>query len=226
MIVGEAVFIQVGGINDGLEGKQLSGGDDRPLILIAVKRPGGVAVVEPIPEPGKQLSLLKELLVPLGGGLGLLDPPLHHLDVGHDKLDVNGGDVPHRVHRDVEAGVLYYVHNVLVVEATHHMDDGGALPDVSQELVAQARALAGPLHQASNVHKLNDGRGGFLGGVELAEPVQTAVGHRHHPHVGVDGAERIVGALGAGVGDGVKQSGLAHVGQPHNAQLHKKTLFR
>ena len=28
------------------------------------------------------------------------------------------------------------------------------------------------------------------------------------------------GALGAGIGDGVEQSGLAHIGQSHDTQIH------
>ena len=35
-------------------------------------------------------------------------------------------------------------------------------------------------------------------------------------HVGLNGAEGIVGAFGAGIGDGVEQGTLAHVGQPHD----------
>ena len=56
----------------------------------------------------------------------------------------------------------------------------------------------------------------FFWVVHLAQLVQTVVGHSHHAHVGVDGAEGVVGALGAGVGDGVEQGALAHVGQTHN----------
>ena len=94
--------------------------------------------------------------------------------------------------------------DILVVEAAHHMDNGGALPDIGQELVAQPLALAGTLHQARDVHKLDDSGGGLLGPVEFAEPVEPVVGHGDHAHIGVDGAEGVVGALGPGVGDGVE----------------------
>ena len=57
--------------------------------------------------------------------------------------------------------------DVLVVKTAHHMDDGVGLPDVGQELVAQALAPGGALHEAGDVHKLNDGRGGLLGLVEV-----------------------------------------------------------
>ena len=107
--------------------------------------------------------------------------------------------------------------HVVVVETADHVDDGVGHADVAQKLVAQALAPAGSLHQTGDVHKLNYRRGGLLGVVHLRQPVQTDVGHGHHTHVGVDGAERVVGALRAGVGDCVKQGAFAHVGQTHDA---------
>ena len=106
--------------------------------------------------------------------------------------------------------------DVIIVKAAHHMDDGVGHADVAQELVAQTLAAGGTLDQTGDVHKLDDSGGGLLGVVHLGQLVQTVVRHRHHAHVGVDGAEGVVGALGAGVGDGVEQGALAHVGQAHD----------
>ena len=105
---------------------------------------------------------------------------------------------------------------VSIVKAADHVDDGVGLPDVGQELVAQARPLAGALHQAGDVHELDDRRGLLVRLVHLRQVVQPLVRHGHHAHVGVDGAEGVVGALGAGVGDGVEQGRFAHVGQTHD----------
>ena len=85
------------------------------------------------------------------------------------------------------------------------MDNGIRLPDVGQELVAQTRALAGTLDQTGNVHKLDDGRRLFVRLIHLGQLVQPLIRHRHHAHIGVDGAERIVCALCAGVGNGIEQ---------------------
>ena len=93
------------------------------------------------------------------------------------------------------------------------MDDGVRAADVLQELVAQSRALAGALHQTGDVHELNDRRGVFLGLVHLRQKVQTLVRHGDHAHIGLNGAEGVVGTLGASIGNGVEQSGLAHIGQ-------------
>ena len=113
-----------------------------------------------------------------------------------------------------------YVDDIGVVKAAHHVDDGVGLPDVGQELVAQALPLGGPLHQARDVHKLNDCRGGLLGLIDLSQLVQPLIGDGDHAHVGVDGAEGVVGRFRPGVGDGVKQGALAHVGQAHDSQFH------
>lgn len=75
------------------------------------------------------------------------------------------------------------------------MDDGVTLADVTQELVAQARALAGTLDQTCNVDKLNDGRRLFIGLPDLGQLVQPRIRHRHDAGVRLDGAERIVGCL-------------------------------
>ena len=167
-----------------------------------------------------------QLLQPggLGGGrlvvaaLGGLGHPagavLHHFQVGQDQLVVDDVDVRQGVDRLGFGDVLHHMDDVVVVKAAHHMDDGVALPDVPQELVAQARALGRALDQARDVHELDDGGGLFVGLPDLGQLVQPGVGHRHDAAVGLDGAEGVVGRLGvAGRGDGVEKGGLAHVGQ-------------
>ena len=52
--------------------------------------------------------------------------------------------------------------------------------------------------------------------VHLGKLVQPVVRDSHHAHIGVDGAEGVIGTLGAGVGDRVEQGALAHVGQTHD----------
>ena len=153
---------------------------------------------------------MEELLIPLGGLLGLVDAPLHHLHVGHDQLQVNDVDVTDGV------GAALHVDHVLVVKAAHNMDHRIGHTDVGEKLVAQALTSAGTLYQTGNVYELDHCWGGLFGVVHLCQLVQPGVGHRHHAHVGVDGAEGVVGALCAGVGDGVEQGGLAYVGQSHD----------
>ena len=153
---------------------------------------------------------MQKLLVALAGLGVLVDAALDHLHVGHDQLQVDDADVAGGV------AAALHVDDVVVVKAADHMHDGVRLPDVGQKLVAQALALGSALHQTGDVHELDDRRGFLLGLVNFRQLVQTGVRHRDHAHVGVDGAEGIVGGLRAGVGDGVKEGALAHVGQTHN----------
>ena len=96
------------------------------------------------------------------------------------------------------------------------MDDSVHLADVGEKLVAQSLALAGSLDQARDIHKFDDCRRHLGRMVHFGEHIQPTVRHRHHADVGIDGAEGIVGALGTGVGDGVEEGRLAHVGQTHD----------
>ena len=159
------------------------------------------------------------LVVAALGGFGHpAGPVLDHFQVGQDQLVVDDVDVGQGVHGLGLGDVLHHVDDVVVVKAAHHVDDGVALPDVAQELVAQARALGRALDQARDVHELDDGGGLFVGLPDLGQLVQPGVGHGHDAAVGLDGAEGVVGRLGvAGRGDGVEKGGLAHVGQADDA---------
>ena len=176
------------------------------LFTALQKHLDGGSPARTFPCDGDEAALLRS-----SGLLGLLHPAVHHLQVRHDELQVNGLNVPPGVR-----GALH-VDDVLVVKAADHVDHRVGLPDVGQELVAQPLAPAGPLHQARDVHELDHRRGLLVRLVHLRQPVQPPVGHRHHAHVGVYGAEGVVGALRPGAGNGVEQGGLAHVGQPYDS---------
>ena len=108
------------------------------------------------------------------------------------------------------------MHDVLVVKTADYMDDGVRAADVLQKFVAQARTLAGALDKARNVHEFDDRRSLFVRLVHLSQLVQPCIRHRHHTHIGLDGAEGVVSALCPGIGDGVKQGALAHIGQSYD----------
>ena len=212
-LVGKAVLIHIGGINDGLEAQQIGGGNQRHILVAAGKGAGGLAGIEMLGQRLEHLDLAQELLVALGGLGGLFHTAIHHFKVCHHQLQIDALHVTQRIHRHIGAGIGHHMHDVLIVKAAHHMDNGIGAADILQKLVAQTRTLRGALHQAGNVHKLNDGGGLFLRLIHLRQLVQPLVRHGHYAHIGLDGAKRIVGALSAGIGNGVEQSGLAHIGQ-------------
>ncbi len=86
--------------------------------------------------------------------------------------------------------------DISVVEAAQHVQDGVCLANIGQELVAQALPAGSPLHQAGNVHDFHGGGNGALGLANVREHLQALVRHIGGTHIGVDGAEREIGALG------------------------------
>ena len=87
------------------------------------------------------------------------------------------------------------MHDAVVVEAAKHVDDGVALADVGQELVAQAFALAGALHEAGNIDDVAYGGHDAARVHEFGEPSQSLVGHGDLSKLSIDGAEGEVSCL-------------------------------
>ena len=107
--------------------------------------------------------------------------------------------------------------DVVIVKAAHHMDDGIALADMPQKLVAEARALTGALDKACNIDKFNNGRGFLVGLPNLGQLVQPCIRHRHNAGVRLNGAEGVIGCLRIlCAGQRIEQSRFAHIGQTHD----------
>ena len=182
----------------------------------AVERAGGLARVEVRGQRLEHLGLVQELLVALGGLRGLLHAAVYHLEVSHDELKVDRLNVAQRVDRRCDARVGHDVHDVLVVEAAHDVDNGVRAADVLEELVAEPRALARALDKTRDVHELDDGGRLLVRVVHLGELVEPLVRHGDDADIRLNRTERIVGALRARAGDGVEEGALAHIGQPHD----------
>ena len=98
------------------------------------------------------------------------------------------------------------------------MHDGVDFADIGQKFVAQAFALACPLHQASDINKLHSRWNGVLTLAEVCEQLETIIRNRHRAHIRLDRAEREIGSLRLSVGHQcVEQRGLAHIGQSNNS---------
>src|SRR5262249_8859362 len=126
--------------------------------------------------------------------------------LGVDRLDVVGG-------RDLAVDV----HHVRVGERPDHLADRVGLPDVRQELVAQALPLAGAADQPGDVHERHGGRHGPRAAEHLRQHRQPPVRHADHAHVRLDRGERVVRRQYVVLGERVEQSRLADVGQPDDA---------
>ena len=211
VLIGKAVLVHVRGVDDGLEAEKIGGRDEVGVVFRNLKGARALACVEVLCKVGEELDLVQELLVALGHLRRLFDAAVDHFEVCHDELQVDGLNVAQGVDGDVRARVGHDVHDVFIVEAAHNMHDGIGAADVLKELVAETCALARALDKTRDVDKFDDGGGLLLGVVHLGELVEALVGDGHHADVRLDGAEGVVGALGACVGDGVEQSGLADV---------------
>ena len=107
--------------------------------------------------------------------------------------------------------------HVLVRKTAHHVHDRVHFADMRQKFIAQPFAPGRALDQSRNVHEFDDRGGYFFAVVQGGEFIEPLVGYRHHAHVGLDGAERIIRGLCARVRDRVEKSGFAHVGKSHYA---------
>ena len=140
--------------------------------------------------------------------------PLHRLHVRKDQFQVDGLDIPPRIHRSV------HVDDVLIFKAPNDVNNRVHFPDMAQEFVPQAFTPARALHQSCNIHKFNRGRRHLLRVIHLRQHVQPSVRYHHDACIRLNGAEGIVLRLCAGVCDCVKQRAFPDIGQSDNTEFH------
>jgi hypothetical protein len=138
---------------------------------------------------------------------------LDYAEVGQGELEFDDLAVAHGI------DAAHYVRDVGILEAANHVHDRVGLTDVREELVAKALTLGGALHQAGDVHELDDGRNGLLGLHDLGELGEARVGNFDHADVRLDGAEWIIRGFRTGGRERIEQCGLADVRQPDDSQF-------
>ena len=99
------------------------------------------------------------------------------------------------------------------------MENGVGRADVAQKLVSETLTLAGSFDDAGDVDELHRGRHDRVRLHHGDDAVHTRIRHGYHAHVGIDGAERIVGGLRLGGGQRVEDGGLADVRQPDDSAV-------
>ena len=92
-----------------------------------------------------------------------------------------------------------HVYNVRVVKATQNMEDGMGFTDIRQELVTQAFPFASALHQAGNIHHFEGIGHQVLGLDQFGQAVQTLIGNRDGPNIGLNRTKREIRCLGPGI---------------------------
>lgn len=147
---------------------------------------------------GSDLLLLRELAL---DGLEILE-----LQLRVDDVLVGSGVY----------GCAALTHHIVVVEAADDVDDRVALTDVAEELVAEALALGGTLHQSGDIHDLTGGGHDTSRMHDLGELRQTLVGNGDDTEVRFNRTEREVGCLCLSARQTVEKRGLAHIRQSHD----------
>ena len=136
---------------------------------------------------------------------------LYSLQVFQLQLRINYLLIPNRVHTAI------YVHNIRVVKAAEHMNDGICLPDVGQKLVAQTLTFAGPLHKACNIHNLYRGRNNSARVHNICKRLKPLVRNICGAYVRFYCAEGKIGGLRLTGTYTIKKCGLANIRQPNNS---------
>ena len=101
--------------------------------------------------------------------------------------------------------------DVVVLEATQHMDDGVGVTDVRKELITQTLALRCALHEAGDVDDLDGCWHNALRVVNFNELVEALVGYGDDAHIRFDGAEREVCCLSACIRQTVEECRLTYI---------------
>ena len=153
---------------------------------------------------------MKELLISLGRFHRFVDAALDHLHIRKDELHIDDINITPRI------GSALDMDDIFIIKTAHHVDDCIRRPDVAEEFVAKAFALACPFYESGNVHKFNDCIGHLFGVIQPREKIYPLIRNRNHAHIRLNGAERKVCRLCTGICNRIKKSGFAHIRQPDN----------
>jgi hypothetical protein len=210
-----APFVDVADVEHRFVGQQVEIGHQLAVLLVQFDGAGAAALFEYGLVLEQQFDGALGILVAARRGLllGLRQPALDGFEVFELQLGVDDSFVAHGVYRAVHMG------DVAVVEAAQHVNDGVALADVAQELVAESFTFAGALHQSGNVDDVAHGRYDTPRVNQLGELRQSFVGYGHLPHLGVDCTEREVCRLCLCAAQAVEKSGFSYVGKAHDTSF-------
>jgi len=163
--------------------------------------------LHPCLHPPCDLELGLKRLVTLRVLLQTRKSPLHRAEIGEHEFRAD------RLHIRERIDTPIHVCDVHIREEPHDLADGVSLPDVREELVAQAFALARTLDEPGDVNELDSRGYDTLWMDQLGETLETRVGNRNDAHVRLDGGKRVVGRVDDLTRQGGEQGRLAHVRQ-------------
>ena len=131
----------------------------------------------------------------------------HGLQIGQSQFGIDDLDIVQGI------DLTGHVNDVTVFKTTYDVRDGIGLANIGEKFVAQALTLGGTCDQAGDIDKLHGCRYNSLRFNDFGQIVLTWIRNRHHPNIGLDGAEGIVRRFDAGLGQGIKEGRLTNVRQ-------------
>ena len=144
-----------------------TGFDVRNCVSRSSRAESGSSYVSPrigLPRVQSRLAIGEDLQPPLcfraaGAGrfFAAFDHPLDGLHVGQQQLRIDRFNIAQRINAAID------VDDVFIFIAADHVQHGIDVPQIAQELIAEAFALRRAAHQAGNIHQLKNGRDDFLG---------------------------------------------------------------
>ncbi len=203
-VVGHAVLVEVGRVDDGLGGEQAAVLEDVLVLVGEGEGARGLALRQVLEQLFAHVGLVLILFVAaLEVLFCLLQTALDDLDIGQNQFEIQA--------LGVGSGVGRLGEEDGVVKAANHVDQRVGLADVLQNRVAAARALA----HAGHVHKVDGSGRILLGLVILRQPVKPLVGDLGLADVGLVGRS-VAAGLRLGACECVIQRRLAHRGKTHD----------
>jgi hypothetical protein len=117
------------------------------------------------------------------------------------------------------------VDDIGIVKAANDMGDGIGGTDVPQELIAEALAFARASDESGDVHELHCGWDDPLRLEDGGDFVQTRVRDGDNADIGVNSAKRVIGCLGFGRGQRIKDGALSNVGQTNDPTIQRQCFL-
>ena len=208
VVATESMLVNVGRVQRRFRRDQTQRSDCRPLFFGQAERTYRRGLVE----------LRLHFVEHRDQQLCILVTGLRQLAIARQRL-VHRGQVSQRqfgfdgLHIGQRFDFAGHVHDIVVGETTHDVDDGVGLADVGEELIAETFAFRRTGDQPRDVHEFDDRRNAFLRLCDGRNLRQTSIRHLDNPDIWLDRAERIVFRRDTGLGQRVEQSRLADIRQ-------------
>ena len=110
--------------------------------------------------------------------------------------------------------------NIVVFKAADNMYYSVHFTYMAQKFISETLALACAFNKSRDVHKFNGSGRKLVRLIHFGEFIKSFIRYAHHAHIRLYRAERVVRALSARIGYGIKKRAFSHVRKPDYTKLH------